>query len=258
MSIASILNRLLPESLRPVALATRRYQRWSQLVVQAGPFRGMRYVNRAHGSQLAPKLAGSYEKELHPFLPRLFADRPDVFVDVGAAEGYYAVGAAFAGWCDRIIAFEIDPDARAELAALRERNGLPSERIELRGGCTAEALAEALQPFQRPAVIMDVEGFEALLLDPVRVPPLGRCRLLVEYHDFVLPGLSDELRRRLAPTHAITAIALGVRTAGDLPCSDPLIRRLPAGIRRRIVSEHRPFSHHGWLWMEPACARQPA
>jgi hypothetical protein len=251
MSLASILNRLLPPALRPIEWATARYLRWSKFVVQTGPFRGLRYIDRACGSALAPKIAGTYERELKPFLDQLIIGSPDALVDVGAAEGYYAVGAAVAGWCQHIVAFESDPAARQAMSELMARNGVDASRIELRGSCTPVELEGVLARYQHPAVIMDVEGFEAFLLDPIRVPHLRTCRLLVEYHDFVLCGLRDEIVRRMNPTHAITAIEQEPRRADDLVCTDPLIRLLPERIRRRVLSEQRPFPHHGWLWMAP-------
>jgi hypothetical protein len=257
MSFASTLNHLLPRDLRPVELATARYIRWSRGVVQAGPFRGMRYIDRAHCSALAPKIAGTYEQEIQPYLQLLLAERPDVFIDIGAAEGYYAVGAALAGWSPRIVAFESDPDARQGLIELMACNKIDPARIELRGICNPTELNMLLAECARPAVIMDVEGFEALLLDPLRVPHLARCRLLVEHHDFVLRGLRDEICRRMSTTHNIAVIEQAPRLAHDLVCSDSLLRFVPSGIRRRVLSEQRPFSHHGWLWLTPL-AKTPA
>lgn len=251
MSLISRFNHLLPRALRPIEVATARYIRWSGGVVQGGPFRGMRYIERAHCSQLAPKIAGTYEQEIQPYLSQLLAAKPDAFIDIGAAEGYYAVGAAFANWSPRIVAFEAETDARQSLVELLALNQLAPDRIDLRGICTPAELNSLLGECVRPAVIMDVEGFEALLLDPLRVPNLARCRLLVEHHDFVLHGLRDEICRRMSATHAITAIEQAPRRAEDLVCPDPLVRLFPAGIRRRVLGEQRPFSRHGWLWLTP-------
>lgn len=251
MSLASTLNHLLPRALRPVELTAARYLRWSRHVVQAGPFRGLRYINRAHCSALAPKIAGTYEQEIQPYLSLLVADRPDAFIDIGAAEGYYAVGAAFLDWSTRVIAYEAEPEARQALVELMNLNRIDPGRIDVRGPCTPEALNDLLTGCDRPAILMDIEGYEALLLDPLRVPLLARCRLLVEHHDFALPGLCDTLCRRMEPTHAITRIEQTPRRAEDLICSDPFVRRMPAGIRRRILNEQRPFARHGWLWLSP-------
>jgi len=251
MSLAHHLNQLLPPALRPVELATARYLRWSRGIVQAGPFRGMRYIARAHGSALAPKIAGTYEQEIQPYLAKLRAINPDVFVDIGAAEGYYAVGAAFARWFPRIIAYESDDTARRDLAALMTLNQVDPARIDVRGTCAAGALNTLLADCLRPAVLMDAEGHELLLLDPLRVPHLARCHLLVEHHDFLVPGLRDEICQRMGGTHDITLIEQAPRRAEDLACADPFVRLFPSGIRRRVLGEQRPFTNHGWLWLTP-------
>lgn len=251
MSLASTINNLLPRALQPVEIASARYLRWSRHVVQTGPFRGLRYIDRACGSAHIPKIAGTYEKEIHSFLPQFLANQPDAFIDIGAAEGYYAVGAAVANWSPRIVAFEINPDSQRALTELMTLNQLAPARIDLRGACTLAALNTLLADCARPAVLMDVEGYECFLLDPLRVPHLARCSILVEYHDFILHGLRAELCRRMAATHAVTVIDLAPRQAEDLVCDDPIIRRLPASIRRRVLNERRPFSLHGWLMMTP-------
>ena len=253
MTIARILNGCLPRRLRPAELAGAYYVRWSRRIVQGGPFRGMRYTDQAFYSALPPKIAGSYEKELHPYLERIRQLHPDVLFDVGAAEGYYAIGALYAGWTDRVVAFELSAEARALLGRLAALNGVDSRRLSVHGACMTDNLEEELASSVRPAVIMDIEGFEALVLDPLRVKHLARCHILVEYHDFVLPGLSDVLRRRLAATHEVEAIAQSVRSLADLPCTDPWFARLPAAVRVRVLRENRPMRDHGWLWFVPRC-----
>ncbi|HTJ78571.1 MAG TPA: hypothetical protein VL357_06205 [Rariglobus sp.] len=251
MTISSILRRLLPSALRPLELATRRYLCWSKCIVQSGPFQGLKYIRQSHCSALTPKIAGTYERELFPFLERLIASKPDAFIDIGAAEGYYVVGAAVAGWSPRIIAFESDPHARESLLALANLNGLPPERITLHEACTPRSLDTLLASCKNPAVILDTEGFEALLLDPLRLPNLKKARFIVEYHDFILPGLRDVLIERMQATHNIEIIGQSPRTADELSCTDPILRLFPASIRLRLLSESRPPERHGWLWMEP-------
>src|SRR4051812_14244715 len=63
-------------------------------VVLSGPFAGMAYVRQAAGSCLAPKLIGCYEAELHGVVARILRTGYTQIVDIGCAEGYYAVGLA--------------------------------------------------------------------------------------------------------------------------------------------------------------------
>ena len=251
MTIAQILNGCLPHRIRPAELAATYYVRWSRGIVQGGPFRGLRYTDQAFYSALPPKIAGSYEKELHPYLERIRRLQPDVLIDVGAAEGYYAVGALHAGWTDRVVAFESSAEARTLLGRLAALNGIDPRRLSVCGACTTDNLDQALAAAIRPVIIMDIEGFEALVLDPLRVKHLARCHILVEYHDFVLPGLSEQLRQRLAGTHDVEVIAQCARSLADLPCSDPWFAWLPGAVKVRVLRENRPLRDHGWLWLAP-------
>lgn len=245
-SLASSTARLLHVR----EIAQRAYFRSCDHRVQAGPFRGMNYVTIAHCSAIAPKLSGSYERELHPCLAQLVAAQPDLFVDVGAAEGYYAVGAAFAKWSPRVVAYECDPAARATLRDLMALNHVSTGRVDLREACTPASLETVLASAVRPAAIIDAEGSEALLIDPLRVPSLHRTLLLVEYHDFILPGLSQVLVERMQPTHHFEIIHPAARQPEELVVAGPLLRRMPR-LCQSLLSELRPTSAHGWLWFRP-------
>ena len=63
--------------------------------VAAGPFAGMRYITRSCGSKLAPKVIGCYERELHPAIENAIRGDYQRIIDIGCAEGYYAVGLAW-------------------------------------------------------------------------------------------------------------------------------------------------------------------
>src|SRR5207302_355482 len=62
--------------------------------ILGGPFAGMEYVSAATEGALVPRLLGTYESELHPHLQAFAEAGLDCVVDVGCAEGYYAVGLA--------------------------------------------------------------------------------------------------------------------------------------------------------------------
>src|SRR6185436_5046661 len=126
------------------ALVPRRYHRSARLVgalerivdgrVLAGPFAGMRYVDRSFGSVYWPKLLGTYELELHATLAALLARDFETVLVAGAAEGYYAVGMATRLPQARIVAWEANTEARTAVAELACLNGV-GDRIELRGIC---------------------------------------------------------------------------------------------------------------------------
>ena len=63
-------------------------------VVMAGPLKGLDFLpHSAEGCHVA-KLLGCYEQPLHPFIERAIQTAYQVVVNIGCAEGYYAVGMA--------------------------------------------------------------------------------------------------------------------------------------------------------------------
>lgn len=199
-------------------LRSRNPEFWLYLLlrhVRAGPFRGMRYVGESCNPRIAPFLIGLNEREIWPFVRQLVDSAPDVIVNVGAAEGYYAVGFAMRVPAARVIAFEGNRHGRILTRTMARRNGVAA-RVEVRGSCDPAALAASLAPARRPAVLMDVEGYEETLLDPATVPALARSTIIVELHEHQRP-MADILRPRFEPTHVITEAWSRLPTTADLP-----------------------------------------
>ena len=185
--------------------------------VLSGPFKGMKYTGRAAGSLATPKLLGSYEAELHPAIEAVLARSPDTVIDIGVAEGYYAVGLARRLPSARVIGYDIDADARNKCAAMARLNGL-DQRIDIRGVCTHEALRESLT--SATLVVCDCEGCEFDLIDPVAVPELASADLVVELHDFSRAGLGQTLVSRFASTHDTEILPAVTKDPAHYPLSD--------------------------------------
>lgn len=204
------------------------------LRVLAGPFEGMRYAPASAGSELIPKLLGTYELELHAAVEGLIAAGCPTVVNVGCAEGYYAVGLARRMPDTVVLAYDIDPMARRLCAEMAELNGVAS-RVEVRSEFVPTDLTPELVA-RGVAVIIDCEGCEDGLLDPQRWAPLRRVAVLAELHDFVHPGVSDRVRDRFAPSHDVELVAARRRP----PASDPRIAALGRRAARIAVDERRP------------------
>lgn len=215
-----------------------------------GPFKGLQYVTASVGSVFQAKLFGTYEMELHPVLGGLAALKLDRVVDVGAAEGYYAIG--LARLLRRpVVAYEMDPVGRDLLARMAELNGV-SSLLSIRGECVAGDLEAVLseKAGDRNLVVCDVEGAELLLMDPVATPALRKSWLLVEAHDLYVAGITQTLRGRFKDTHRIVEISTRPRVIGDFPKSAGLANWLPAFVKLRYMDERRPEPMI-WLWMTP-------
>lgn len=177
--------------------------------VLSGPFEGMAYLDIATEGALAPRLLGSYEDELHPHLRAFVAEGLDCVIDVGCAEGYYAVGLARMAPQAQIFAYDIAAKAQEACNAMAALNGV-SDRVTV-GGLFQPTDFEAFAG-RRTLVIMDVEGAEAELLRPDLSPALAGMRLIVETHDVYVPGALETVRARFEATHEIVRIDPGPKT----------------------------------------------
>jgi hypothetical protein len=218
--VARFLKEVVPDlpdepDIQAVNRLLRVLGRWRQaLVLQvyiheqgpeiwSGPFRGMHYLAKATEGAVLPRLLGVYESELHAHLMAFAAEGLDCVIDVGCAEGYYAVGLARLMPAATVYAHDIDPDAQAACRTLAEANGV-ADRVVV-GGAFQPADFEAFAG-RRGLVMVDVEGAELDILRPDVGPALAGLNLIVETHDVFKPGILDELARRFAPTHDITRV----------------------------------------------------
>ena len=168
------------------------------LVVQNGPFRGLKYLPESTGSSLLPKLLGTYEAALHPVLASVLQRPYDNVINIGCAEGYYAVGLAQRLPGVPVIAFDTNPRAREMCARLADLNGVTNQ-LTILGECTPEVLAGFIG--NRSLIICDCEGYEAELLDPDLMEGLNRCDLIVELHPLINAAIPDLFEGRFKQSH---------------------------------------------------------
>jgi hypothetical protein len=219
------------------ALAQRR--------ILAGPFEGMNYGStKALCSALYPKLLGTYEHELAEVFEAALARKHPRVVDVGAADGYYAVGFAFRQPGTRVIAYDQDPRARAELAKLAELNGVAG-RIEIRGRCEPAELARLGEP--SGLMIVDCEGFEDIALSPGNIAALADWEFIIETHDGFAPGVTKRLIERFEATHRVEVIEAVHDFDKVDQVSVPLLEGLPRRAADKVLAEGREHACLRWL-----------
>ncbi len=218
------------------------------LRVRSGPFKGMAYPKAvASGSALTPKLLGTYEAELHQVVESLIAFAPSVVVDIGCAEGYYAVGFALRLPEVTVHAFDIDHYSQSLCSEMAKVNGVDG-RVTVHGACSHEDL-EGLDAC-RSVVVSDCEGFERVLFNSEVVSRLRNTSFLIETHDFRKPFTSRELTRIFANTHAVTWIYSVSDFCRPQVFSNAEIAELTLSDQIALMSEDRP-APMVWLWCRP-------
>ena len=225
MTDPSPLTRLVTDSLRDMlagppdvatlTLALRQLAKWrSQIIANTvaarsgptlthGPFSGMHYAIEASEGAYTARRLGCYEASLVPVIDAIIARNYPLIIDIGCAEGYYAVGLARRIPAARIIARDANPKAQALCAMLAQANNV-ADRVQVGGLIEGRDLDICTR--QPTVIICDIEGAEGELLDPATAPGLLAADILVEVHESMRPGLLDLLTARFSASHAITRI----------------------------------------------------
>lgn len=209
--------------------------------VQHGPFSGMLLPDRSSWMEgdRAAKLLGFYELELHAAVRSACERSPETVINVGCAEGYYAIGLARLLPEARVFAFDVDLKAQQVCAAAAAANGV-ADRVRVAGAASCESLAELVRPGSSGLMVMDCEGCEATILDPQRLPELSAYDLIVETHDCFVPRVTEKLMERFRATHEVELIRPGARDpAAVLP-------HWPESDRWVVVNEARQAGTN-WL-----------
>ena len=184
-------------------------------VVQAGPFKGMQYVDKAVGSSYIHKLIGSYEAILHPCIQTLGGKNFDTILDIGSAEGYYLIGFGRMFKEAHLIGFEIEEIGQELSKKMYSQNNL-TNKLTLFGEATGENVAPLIT--DKTLLICDCEGGEVDILNPDLFPQYKKIdTAIVELHDFMRPGIKEALTSRFKDTHAITIIPFKLAEPNDFP-----------------------------------------
>ena len=172
----------------------------------------MKYHAEMRGSVLVPKLVGSYEEELHHVVGQIARNGYRTIVDIGCAEGYYAVGLAMLVPTATVIGYDIDERAQRICRRIAEINGV-ARRVTVLGECSHGELRSRIT--DRTLIVCDCEGFEHELLRCDIVPELHRCDLLVELHG--RRAEIDSFVGAFSRTHNVELIQSRERRASDYP-----------------------------------------
>jgi hypothetical protein len=216
-------------------------------VVRAGPFAGMAYpADRLDDvDAAAAKLLGTYEREIAWVFERAIARGVTTFIDIGCADGYYAVGMPRASSVTTTFAYDLSQSARDLCAETAKASGVEG-RVRIGNRCSLEVLSGL--PTHGALVLCDIEGAERELLDTAVAQRLAGSVAVVEVHEDEHPGAGNQLTRAFAGTHRAVRVMQRPRTEAPelLPDWSPRARS-------RALGEFRGHRLH-WIVFEPRVA----
>lgn len=218
--------------------------------VQRGLCRGLAFPDdHSFFSTVPPMILGLYERPLQARLEELTATRHyDLIVDVGSADGFYAVGLAMRCPQATVVACDTEPRARQATLAMAARNGV-GDRVSVRGFCSATDLLDIVRSARRALILSDCEGYERQLFPAGHGEALARHDVAIEVHDQIDYRISPQLKGVFGASHDVQII----RAHDDLECVRtahlvvPELASLDWDVRHLLVCENRRNVPGEWL-----------
>ncbi len=193
-------------------------------------------------------IIGTYEIEVLEVIISL-SKKYKIFIDIGAADGFYGVGLIRSGYFEKSICFEISEKGQASIKQLAKMNGC-LEKIQIFGEANAQSLTELSRDEHLEAlVLIDIEGVEFELLSEEVLKLLRRCSIIVEIHDF---SVHEGNRKYIDLTNRVTQffdVTTVTTTSRDLS-NFPEFEDFSDHARWLLVSEGRG-KRMTWLVMSP-------
>lgn len=215
----------------------------SELQVRQGPFAGMVYPGFvSFNSARLPKLFGTYESELYPDLERLLTQAPEIVIDIGAADGYYAVGIAKRLPQTPVRCFDLNPEALAFCQQMAVKNQVQNLSIETL--FHPEYFTELSG--KKALLIVDIDGGEKPLFTPEAVANLNESSLIIETHDYLDQTITSGLIALFSASHNIKVINFKTDKSDEAP---KVISSLSAQDTSTVMRER--IVDNKWLILEP-------
>jgi Met-10+ like-protein len=219
---------------------SRRLVRTFGKRVLHGPFAGL-VLDESESwtsGDFAAMMFGLYEQEVLNHLKERFARR-QTFVNLGAADGYFAIGALLAGFADRAICFEMSDAGRRQIRRNAALNGV-SDRVRVLGKADADFVDFlGIDDFRHATFLIDIEGAEFSLLTAEVLARLDQAQILFESHEAQDDAGAAQLTALLAEANVrfdVTELTTGARN----PSEFPELRLLSDNDRWLLCSEGRP------------------
>jgi hypothetical protein len=222
--------------------------------VAYGPFAGLRLSDDAWwgAADRAAMLLGLYEQEILLELSGL-PDRYTTFVDIGAADGYYAVGVLVGGMFERVRCHEVSAAGRKTIHANAVRNGV-ADRVTIRGYAGSDFLDDFDEDDLAHSVFLfDIEGGEFDLLDADILEKLRHSIVFIELHPFHAEAGQEKVETLKSLARHYFQLS-EFHTGGRDPSAFPELHGYNDSDRWLICSEGRECLM-SWLRLDPLESR---
>lgn len=135
------------------------------------------------------KLLGFYEEHVIKKLAEL-GKQYKHFIDIGGADGYFAVGVLHGKLFERCTCFEISPKGREVIYKNAKLNNV-LQKITIEQEGNRETIKSIVSTHGPSVVLCDIEGAEFDLFDECLLNTLSDSTIIIELHDDVMSCASN-------------------------------------------------------------------
>ena len=132
-------------------------------------------------NDLITHILGVYEEHILNQLIKFSKIDDTVFINIGAADGYFAIGAAYSGLFKKVYAFEIQEEGRKILNENAKVNNC-DKNILIKSEANFDTLKDLIDIHKSAVVLIDIEGGEFNLLNDETLKLLRYCNIIIELH----------------------------------------------------------------------------
>jgi hypothetical protein len=173
------------------------------------------------GPDVAAKLMGLYECEVVDVLVQAAQGGRSTLIDMGAADGFFAVGCLQNDMFKMAVAYEATEAGRSALGDNAHRNGV-ADRLKIRGRVEATTIPDLVRSGTNLAdavVLCDIEGGEFDLFTIENLKALRQAVLIIEAHDWSADkDTLDELVDRARKYFDVRRFRTGARDLSGIEC----------------------------------------
>ena len=156
----------------------------NNFIVQNGVFKNLKInkdVTWGRGD-IASKIYGFYENKIQEKLKEI---KKPILIDIGAADGFFAIGCLYSKLSKYCYAFEQNEISRLALHKTAEINKV-SNQISIMGKVDNQSFLSSLPndlELSKTVILCDIEGEEYNFFSETILKKLKKCNLIIEIHN---------------------------------------------------------------------------
>lgn len=218
--------------------------------VKYGPFAGMIFCEDYWwgNSDKGAMLLGIYEQEILNAIMSVSKEYK-IFIDLGAANGYYSIGALISQKFKGSYAFEMSAKGRDVIQKNAQLNNC-GNKLHILGEATKDFYKDIpKKDLDSSVILIDIEGAEFALLDSESFRNLKKSIIFIELHDWIFENSKEKIAKLMSDAKPFFKISNITTTSRDLS-KFPELSNYPDSDRWLIASEGRP-KLMTWLRLDP-------